>query len=66
MVRLPLDSVPMKLKVMGTREFVIVPANAVPVCDMTILPIGAARVVVPVTAKPCPDCDMVAVPDELP
>jgi hypothetical protein len=35
-VKLPLDRVPMKLKVMGTSEFVIVPVNAVPVCDIAI------------------------------
>jgi hypothetical protein len=36
MVRLPPESVPIKLKVMGTSEFVIVPVSAVPVCDIAI------------------------------
>jgi hypothetical protein len=55
-VKLPFDSVPIKSKVMGTREFVIVPVNAVPVCDMEIWPrAAAARVVAPLAPNPCPD-----------
>ncbi len=35
-VKLPLKRVPIKFKVMGTSEFVIVPVKAVPVCDTAI------------------------------
>jgi hypothetical protein len=68
-VKFPLESVPLKLKVvvaMAFTEFVIVPVSAVPVCDTVILPIAAARVVAPLTPRPCPDCDMAAVPEKLP
>jgi hypothetical protein len=65
-VKLPLERVPMKLKLIGNSEFVIVPVNAVPVCDTAIWPIGAARVVAPLTFKPCPDCVRVAIPEKVP
>ena len=42
----------------------IVPVNAVPVCDTEICPIVAVRLVAPLTPRPCPDCDMAAVPEK--
>jgi hypothetical protein len=65
-VKLPPESVPLKLRVFPPIEFVIVPVNPVPPCDTLIAPTGAVRVVAPLTPRPCPDCDTVAVPEELP
>ncbi len=65
MVRFSPESVPMKLKDMGTIELMIVPVSTVPVCEMAIFPNKASSMVVePLVPKPSPDCSTVAVPVE--